>query len=177
MKKTILAVFLTVIALASCSKDPEYADKEAYEKTLQLKRQYAPIIVGTWHFEQISDDQHFFEQLTFQSDGTLRGLRKWQTRQLVTIDGKEQYTDWENIDMLNGSFLGDWVLHWERDSKGEGHNRIVLYGKYTDPNGFLAYSHNLLFDTANDTTLQFQGYFFNEKGWTVYQRGAAEPSF
>lgn len=64
-------------------------------------------MVGTWHYENISDTQRYFERLTFQADGILTGMRKWQTRKFVTIDGKEQYTDWEDVE-LSGTFTGTW---------------------------------------------------------------------
>ena len=85
--RTIL-LFLAAFSLASCGSDePRYADPEAHEKTVQLNEQYGPLMVGTWHYENISDTQRYFERLTFQADGTLTGMRKWQTRKPVTIDG------------------------------------------------------------------------------------------
>ena len=103
---------IVVLAFASCGSDePRYADPEAHEKTVQLNEQYGPLMVGTWHYENISDTQRYFECLTFQADGTLTGIRKWQTRKLVTIDGKEQYTDWEDVE-LSGTFKGTWQLRY-----------------------------------------------------------------
>ena len=90
--KNILSILFIAISLNSCSSDePQWADPEAHEKTEQLREQYTPFIVGTWHIERIGDKQRTFEQLTFNADGTLNGLRKWQLRQVVTIDG--QYKD------------------------------------------------------------------------------------
>ena len=90
----IAFMMLTAFSIASCGSDePRYADPEAHEKTVQLNEQYGPLMVGTWHHENISDTQRYFERLTFQADGTLTGMRKWQTHKFVTIDGKEQYTD------------------------------------------------------------------------------------
>lgn len=94
----IAIMMFTVFSLASCSSDkPQWADPEAHEKTMQLQEQYGPLLVGTWNFERIGERQRFFERLTFESDGTLTGLRKWQMRSLVTVDGKETLTDWEDI--------------------------------------------------------------------------------
>ena len=96
-----LLLLIVVLAFASCGSDePRYADPEAHEKTVQLNEQYGPLMVGTWHYENISDTQCYFERLTFQADGTLTGMRKWQTRKLVTIDGEQRYTDWENVNLL-----------------------------------------------------------------------------
>ena len=94
MKHTkLLFLLFAALAFASCGSDePRYADLEAHEKTVKLNEQYGPLMVGTWHYENISDTQRYFELLTFQADGTLTGMRKWQTRKLVTIDDKEQYT-------------------------------------------------------------------------------------
>ena len=180
---------LAVFSLASCdSSDPEWADPEAHEKTEQLRELYTPFIVGTWHIERIGDKQRVFEQLTFfaeqsgkaehNADGTLSGMRKWQSRQVVTIDGQEQYTDWEDVPDMNGTFTGTWSLVWERNMSGVGENRIILIADWDDEtNPIIAYSHNPLFGYADETTLQFAGYWQDSDGWTIYERGEAEPSF
>ena len=74
----ITFMMLAAFSLASCSSDPQWADPEVHEKTEQLREQYGSLLVGTWHLERIGERQRFFEQLTFESDGTLTGLRKWQ---------------------------------------------------------------------------------------------------
>ena len=108
----ILFLMIVVLAFASCGSDePRYADPEAHEKTVKLNEQYGPLMVGTWHYENISDTQRYFERLTFQTDGTLTGMRKWQTRKLVTIDGEQRYTDWEDVE-LSGTFTGTWQLRY-----------------------------------------------------------------
>ena len=71
----IAFMMLAAFSLASCGSDePRYADPEAHEKTVQLNEQYGPLMVGTWHYENISDTQRYFECLTFQADGTLTGM-------------------------------------------------------------------------------------------------------
>ena len=89
MKPTkALILFLAPLALAACSSDPEWADLEAHEKTVELQERYAPLLVGTWHVERIGEKQRYFEKLTFSdsrndivgSRGTFTGLRKWQTQ-------------------------------------------------------------------------------------------------
>ena len=99
--RTIL-LFLAAFAMTACSSDPQWVDEEAHENTEQLRELYTPIIVGTWHVEYIKDKGRFFERLTFSADGTFMGMRKWQTRELVTIDGEEQYTDWQDFMDYNG---------------------------------------------------------------------------
>ena len=167
-------------SLASCSSSElEYADAEAHEKTEALQEKYVPLIVGSWYKESINDKHRFYEQLTFNADGTLTGMRKLQSRNLVTIDGEKRYTDWEDVEQENGSFSGSWKLEWERDIKGEGHDEIILYAKYDDlENGYLAYSHNVLFNFADDNTLSFKGFVFNNNDkWSVYHRGETAPGF
>ena len=92
MKTTkALLLFLAAFAMTACSSDePRYTDPEAHEKTVQLNEKYAPLMVGTWHYEKIGERHRYFERLTFKDDGTFTGFRKWQCRELVTIDGKEQ---------------------------------------------------------------------------------------
>ena len=177
--KSILTLLLALVTLTSCgSSEPEWADPEAHEKTEQLRAQYTPFIIGTWHIERIGDKQRIFEQLTFNADGTLSGRRKWQERQVVTIGGEEQYTDWEDIADENGTFTGTWLLQWERNNSGAGENRIHLYARWDDrDNHVVAYSHIPLFGYADENTLQFAGYWQDSNGWTNYERGEVEPSF
>jgi hypothetical protein len=110
-------------------------------------------------------------------------LRKWQTRQLVTINGEEQYTDWQDFMDYNGTFTGKWKLSWERDADGApGVNRLSLSASYDDERDWMsanAYSLNALFIHADETTLSFTGGFVPNgvDGETVYTRGDAEPNF
>ena len=192
MKPTkALILFLAPLALAACSSDPEWADPEAPEKNVELQERYAPLLVGTWHVERIGEKQRYFEKLTFSDSrndivgcrGTFTGLRKWQTRKLVTIDGKEQYTDWQDFMDYNGTFTGKWKLSWERDADGApGVNRLSLSASYDDERDWMsanAYSLNALFIHADETTLSFTGGFVpnGADGETVYTRGDAEPNF
>ena len=74
MKPTkALFLFLVALALTACSSDPQWADEEAHENTEQLRKQYTPIIAGTWHVEYVKDKGRFFERLTFSADGTFTG--------------------------------------------------------------------------------------------------------
>ncbi|MBQ2519023.1 MAG: hypothetical protein II538_03325 [Bacteroidaceae bacterium] len=182
LQRTIITALLVIltISLASCGSDePQWADPEVHEKMEQLREQYTPFIVGTWHYEKVGDKQRVFELLTFNADGTLSGLRKWQARQVVTIDGQEQYTDWENLSQPNGHFRGTWSLIWERNEKDVGENRLFLYGEYdeTDIITYLPYSTRALFGYADSTTLRFAGLWQDSDGWTSYERGEAIPSF
>lgn len=179
-KQNIIALLaLVAICLVSCGSDePQWADPEAHEKTEQLREQYMPFIVGTLHYEKTIEKQRAFEQLTFNADGTLSGQRKWQSQQVVSINGVEQYTDWEDVPDENGTFTGTWSLVWERNSSGVGDNRIILYALWDDEdNPIIAYSHNPLFGYADANTLQFAGHWQNSDGWTNYDRGEVEPSF
>ena len=175
----IAFMMLAAFSLASCGSDePQWADPEAHEKTEQLRAQYTPFIVGTWHYEKVGASQRFFEQLTFKNDGTFTGIRKWQTRKLVTIDGEQRYTDWENVE-LSGTFTGTWSLSYWAPYGGEKQNCLQLIAKYDDKNrDYMAYSTCLTFGYADETTLRIQGYYVHDNdGWTNYQRGEAEPSF
>ena len=172
---------LAAFSLASCSSDePQWADPESHEKTEQLRKQYTPIIAGTWHVEYIKDKGRFFERLTFSADGTFTGMRKWQTRKLVTIDDKEQYTDWEDVE-LSGTFTGTWQLrYWSPEgNSGEKRNCLQLTATYDDAGrDYMAYSCALTFAYADATTLRIQGYYVKAPdGWINYQRGPSEPSF
>ena len=184
---------IVVLAFASCGSDePRYADPEAHEKTVKLNEQYGPLMVGTWHYQNISDTQRYFERLTFQTDGTLSGMRKWQTRKLVTIDGErlrvgeqssgmQRYTDWENVAPLEGTFSGTWKLSYysPEGENGEKRNCLLLNAHYEGANsGHMAYSNIATFDYADETTLRFEGFYFKDKdGWITFLRGEAEPGF
>ena len=55
----LLFLLIAAFAFTSCGNDePRYADPEAHEKTVQLNEQYGPLIVGTWHYENISNKNH-----------------------------------------------------------------------------------------------------------------------
>ena len=59
----IAFMMLTTFSIASCGSDePRYADPEAHEKTVKLNEQYGPLMFGTWHYENISDTQRYFER-------------------------------------------------------------------------------------------------------------------
>ena len=176
----ILMMCATLFSLASCSSDPQWADEEAHEKTVLLNEQYGPLLVGTWHIEKIGEKQRYFERLTFTSDGTLTGERKWQNRKFVTIDGNEQYTDWEDVE-LSGTFKGTWQLrYWSPEgNSGEKRNCLQLTATYDDAGrDYMAYSCALTFAYADATTLRIQGYYVKAPdGWINYQRGLSEPGF
>ena len=180
-KKLIITALLALVVLAfdSCGSDePQWADPEAHEKTEQLRKQYGPLMVGTWHYEKVGEKQRFFEQLTFKNDGTFMGMRKWQTRKLVTIDGDKRYTDWETLN-LSGTFTGTWSLSYWAPYGGEMRNYLELTATYDDAErDYMAYSCALTFAYADATTLRIQGYYVKGRdGWIDYQRGEAEPSF
>ncbi len=179
--RTVISLLVVTLTFASCGSDePRYADPEAHGKTVQLNEQYGPLMVGTWHYENISDTQRYFERLTFQIDGTLTGMRKWQTRKLITIEGKEQYTDWENLE-LSGTFTGTWQLrYWSPEgNSGEKRNCLQLSATYDDAErDYMAYSCVLTFAYADAATLRIQGYYVKDPdGWINYQRGEARPGF
>ena len=179
-KKLLITALLAlvVLAFASCGSDePQWTDPEAHEKTEQLQKQYGPLMVGTWHYEKVGEKQRFFEQLTFKDDGTFMGMRKWQTRKLVTIDGEQRYTDWETLD-LSGTFIGTWSLRYWAPYGGEKRNYIELTATYDEDRDYMAYSTCLTFGYADETTLHIQGYYVHDDdGWADYQRGEVEASF
>ena len=175
--------YLLLVAVAfayCCSDEPKYADPMAHEMTVKLNEQYGPLMVGTWNYKDISDTQRYFERLTFQADGTLTGMRIWQTRKLVTIDGKEQYSDWKDVE-LSGTFTGTWQLrYWSPEgNSGEKRNCLQLTATYDDAGrDYMAYSCALTFAYADATTLRFQGYYVKDAdGWMNFLCGEAEPSF
>ena len=177
--RTILVMTAAMLSLASCSSDPQWADPEAHEKTELLRERYTPLIVGTWHMEHVTDKIRYFERLTFQDGGTLSGMRIWQTRQLATIDGEQRYTDWEDVEQLNGTFSGTWKLQWVRDDNGVGQDIINLYASFDNPeNEFVAFSQSAPFNLAGDNILRFNNFPYKNNGvWTEYQKGDAEPNF
>ena len=179
--RNILVMTAAILSLVSCSSDPQWADEEAHEKTEQLQKQYGPMMIGTWYYENISDTERFFEQLTFNADGTLSGMRKWQIRKVVTIEGEQRYTDWESVEPLEGTFSGTWKLSYYslEGMAGEKRNCLLLNAKYEGANSeYMAYSNIATFDYADETTLRFEGFYFkDEEGRIVFLRGTQEPSF
>ena len=108
-------------------------------------------------------------------------MRKWQTRKLVTIDGEQIYTDWENVEPLEGTFSGTWKLSYYSPEgvNDEKRNCLFLNAQYEGANsGHMAYSNIATFDYADETTLRFEGFYFKDKdGWITFLRGDQEPSF
>ncbi len=176
----ILMMCATLFSLVSCGSDPQWADEEAHEKTVLLNEKYGPLLVGTWHIEKIGEKQRYFERLTFTSDGTLTGERKWQNRKFVTIDGEQRYTDWEDVE-LSGTFTGTWQLrYWSPEgNSGEKRNCLQLTATYDDAGrDYMAYFCALTFAYADATSLRIQGYYVKDAdGWINFLRGEAEPSF
>ena len=82
----LLFLLIVALAFASCGSDePRYADPEAHEKTVQLDEKYAPLMVGTWHYEKIGERHRYFERLTFKDDGMEpRGRRQHETKLSAT---------------------------------------------------------------------------------------------
>ena len=179
--RNILVMTAAILSLVSCSSDPQWADEEAHEKTEQLQKQYGPMMIGTWYYENISDTERYFERLTFNADGTLSGMRKWQSRKVVTIEGEQRYTDWESVEPLEGNFSGTWKLSYYslEGMAGEKRNCLLLNAKYEGANSeYMAYSNIATFDYADETTLCFEGFYFKDKeGRIVFLRGTQEPSF
>ena len=179
--RNILVMTAAILSLFSCSSDPQWADEEAHEKTEQLQKQYGPMMIGTWYYENISDTERYFERLTFNADGTLSGMRKWQSRKVVTIEGEQRYTDWESVEPLEGTFSGTWKLSYYslEGMAGEKRNCLLLNAKYEGANSeYMAYSNIATFDYADETTLCFEGFYFkDEEGRIVFLRGTQEPSF
>ena len=179
--RNILVMTAAILSFVSCSSDPQWVDEEAHEKTELLQKQYGPMMIGTWYYENISDTERFFEQLTFNADGTLSGMRKWQIRKVVTIEGEQCYTDWESVEPLEGIFSGTWKLSYysPEGMAGEKRNCLLLNAKYEGANSeYMAYSNIATFDYADETTLCFEGFYFkDEEGRIVFLRGTQEPSF
>ena len=180
----IALMLLASFSLASCSSDePQWADPEAHEKMEQLNEQYGRLLVGTWHIESIKDKERHYEQLTFFADGALKGIRKRQARESVTVDGEERYTDWRDVEQENGTFTGTWKLSWEREAEGlPGTKRLLLlasFDEHQDWPSFGIYNLNATFINADATSLCFRGGIVHngEEGETIYTRGEAEPSF
>ncbi len=177
----VFSAMMLVSLLVSCdSDDPQYADPETHAKTEELREEYTSFLLGTWHLEHITGKQRFFEQLTFHEDNTISGTRRWQMRQLVTIDGQQQYTDWENVE-LAGTFAGNWQLrYWSPEGEStKKRNCLTLSASFTDGDRpYMAYSDILTFVDANDSTLVIQGHYCHDAdGNTVYHRGEAQPNF
>ena len=146
---------------------------------LKQEKNAREICDGCVDLENISNTQRCFEQLTFNADGTLTGMRKWQTRKPVTIDGEQRYTDWEDVG-LSGTFTGTWQLrYWSPEgNSSEKRNCLQLEAKYDEARNYMAYSYVATFDYADETTLRFQGYYAkDEDGRVNFLRGDAEPSF
>ncbi len=169
----LLFLLIAALAFASCGSDePRYADPEAHEKTVKLNEQYRPLMVGTWHYGHLGDKYLFVEQLIFKADGTFTGSRIWQTRSLATVDGKEQYTDWEDIEELSGDFTGTWSLSCRSIDEGPKADYLYLYASFDDDRKeFTAYSDYMSFSYVDNSILCFRSkYFTDENGWTNCQR-------
>lgn len=176
-----LLVMGLVLSFTSCGDDePQPVNTEDNEKTMQLREQYESLVVGTWWYEHVTDNVRFFERLTFGADGTLKGIRTLQTRQLVAVGEEQLYTDWETATLMNGTFTGRWELSyclWQPLLK---RNCLVLVASYDDDENrdYMAYSGSMPFEYANDETLCFGGIFADDElGWSYYHRGEGTPSF
>ncbi len=179
MMKLLRTTILTIMAIAivSCSSEAQWTDPEAHENTELLQEESRPLMVGQWHFERVSELHRYFEQLTFNTDNTFTGCRKWQSRSIVRVDGKTVYTDWEDVDELVGNFSGTWSLAWLRAEGHIGANYLML--NVTSSDSEYNINHYLLhFDHVDDKTLRIKCQYINDTdGWSNFERGEASPSF
>ena len=118
--KQIAILLISLIAFAACSEsEPEPVDPVGHERTARLNERFAPLFVGSWHYEYMGNTQRYFERLTFRADSTFTGARKWQRRERVMVGGEEQYTDWESVEGMTGAFKGTWSLRYWSPDGGE----------------------------------------------------------
>ena len=179
MKHNIIAAAFCCIffALTSCNNEPHWADPAAHARTEELNKLYAPLLVGTWHTQKMSQTLRIFEQLTFESDGSLTGYRKWLGREQVTVQGEKVFTDWEEITEMSGRFSGTWQLkHVDPAGNGKA-DYLYIHAEYDEEHFNVAYLDYFRFGEVNDTLLRVDGWYDQEDGWTQYRRGAAEPDF
>ncbi|MBQ0022875.1 MAG: hypothetical protein KBT29_06505 [Prevotellaceae bacterium] len=111
--KVFMFLMLAMMALASCSSDSEVVDKTTPE-TKALRQKYGTQVVGDWYVEKVTDTKRYFQQMTFQENGTVTYSYRQESRQEVLVDGVYVMTDWMVNVATNG--YGTWSLNNSREN-------------------------------------------------------------
>ncbi len=80
-------------------------------------------------FKEYRDGRRVGINLSWKFNAT-RSSRIWQTRSLVAVDGKEQYTDWGDIEELSSDFTGTWSLFCRSIDGGPKADNLYLYASF-----------------------------------------------
>ncbi len=155
MKKEFIICILTAALMAACGLDPEPADPELREASLEVKEKYEPILTGEWYFDTTFSDKLIYkESLKLGADHSFTHSIKFMQRDLVTINGEETYTDWE---IHNDSSAGSWRATAYRDDETKAiKKRLTLTNEYATGTVSIFL---LTFTEANDTAIFLKNYY------------------
>ena len=176
MKKLIFYSSI-VILLSACSLNAHVTPEEVSTETQALRDKYQAYISGNWYFAYADSTLKCYEYYGFKADGTVDSYQKAVVRKLVTVGGKQMYTDWstDTNDTLKAS---KWSLVYDADSKK---NFITISYSLKEDKAIVASEIWYEFVDASHDALHMQSLFKHHKetGTMVHEfkQGNPGPSF
>lgn len=109
MVKNFFIFLIVAIGLCSCdSPDAHLIVTEADKATKELNEKYFDITCGEWYSERSDSTQKIYEYISLGKDRKNVHITKIATREIVKINGKDTYTDWQIL--ISDTTQGDWKL-------------------------------------------------------------------
>ena len=115
MKKLIFYSSIFIL-LSACSLNAHVTPEEVSTETQTLRDKYQAYIPGNWYYAYADSTLKCYEYYGFKADGTVVSYQKAAVRKLVTVAGKQVYTDW-STDINDTLKASKWYLFYDEDSK------------------------------------------------------------
>lgn len=167
MVKNFFIFLIAAIGLCSCdSLDAHLIITEANKATKELNEKYFDITCGEWYNEKSDSLMKIYEYISLGKDRKNVHITKIATREIVKINGKDTYTDWQIL--ISDTTQGDWELCCIEEN-GELTPYIEIETDHGNGQITTRIGH---FYHADANELHADVFYFDKM-----KRGKAEPSF
>ena len=121
----ILVLPTVIWSLSSCSSDPQIVINDYNSpETKLLQQKYGQLLIGEWSYTQQNETHMSCQKFCFHTDSTAECIYIHKSRELVSVQGEQVYTDW--TPQWNDTIVGNWQLIHVKD---ENVNKIVFYNE------------------------------------------------